>query len=1116
LLPRALARDVPDRGTSLADTMCPQPSDGIPAALHTEAYQAMLASARGASREEYMPLTKATRPFGSTPVKLLAFYLPQFHRIPENDDAWGLGFTEWTNVSKAVPQFLGQHQPHLPGELGFYDLRVPEVQRRQVELAKLYGIHGFCFYYYWFAGRRVLERPLTTFLADPQISFPFCLCWANENWTRAWDGMDKEVLLAQNHSRETDNNFIQDVVPILRHRNYLRIHGRPVLVVYRVRMLPDPASTAQRWRERCQELGLENPYLIAAQVFEFTDPRDIGFDAVLEFPPNTPYPRADITRDVTLLNPEYQGHVYRYDDLAEASQRLLRPPYQLFRTVTPTWDNEPRCPGRGSTFAFSSPEAYGRWLDHACRYTLAEPDPDARLVFINAWNEWGEGAHLEPDRRFGYAYLQRTADVLGELRSSADVGRPVWTMLVVSHDAARGGSQVVLLNLIEWLRRHTSIRLKILCLAGGEWLARFESLADTALLDNLSRGAADTAELHERIEEFCGCRPDLIYCNSVASGRALATLRTLGAPIITHFHELEMSITRYARDWIGDVLADSTHFIACSEAVRQNLVQRHHVAPEKIALVYSSIRPEPAYSIPSEVERARLRARLVLPPDKLFVLGCGIGMPFRKGADLFIQVARRVLAGGRSDVQFLWIGGLDPAEQDPQLGVWRDHLAALDGTDANNIRFLGLRDDPRQFFQVGDLFLLTSREDPFPLVALEAAESGLPILCFDQAGGMPEFVGRDSGNVLAFGDVAAMAARVEALLACKATRQAIGAQTREGFLRHFTVARTSPSILSACRTIAGKKPAVSVIVPNYNHARYLPERLASIASQSMQDFEVILLDDCSSDDSIPILERFCERADTRLVRNEHNSGSTFKQWLKGLALARADIIWIAESDDRCEPDFLARLLPAFYDPHVKLAYANSHVIDERGQPAGDYTSTDYLLSLSPTKWLYDYRVTAEEEINAGLGVKNTILSASSMLFRKFQLGLRAYEVLQNMHIAGDWYFIVHAIAGGSIAYTASALNHHRRHTQSVIGSMRQRSRIADFYRETHQVHETIFKMYPLGAGFAAKWEQYVRSQWQAFFPGRSFSYVQHYYPFDAVRELLAKTLPGSSSARGRA
>ena len=369
---------------------------------------------------DFVEFSKVELPSPSS-IRLIAFYLPQFHPIPENDAWWGKGFTEWSNVVSALPQFEGHYQPHLPADLGFYDLRIPDVQRQQVDLAKAYGIEGFCFYFYWFGGKTLLEHPIRQYLKHPEFDLPFCLCWANENWSRRWDGLDRDILIAQGYSKEDDLAFIEYIAEYLRDPRYIRVMGRPLLVVYRPGLLPDPRKTAKCWRDWCRNHGIGEIYLAYTQSFEIVDPAEYNFDAAIEFPPNNSDPPV-ITDQVSLHNPYFSGIVCDWRVFIERSRNYDKPLYTLFRGVNPSWDNEARRTGRGTVFANSSPAGYKEWLRNACLDTAARfEDHDNRLVFINAWNEWAEGAHLEPDRRFGCAYLHATAAALRETHNELQV-----------------------------------------------------------------------------------------------------------------------------------------------------------------------------------------------------------------------------------------------------------------------------------------------------------------------------------------------------------------------------------------------------------------------------------------------------------------------------------------------------------------------------------------------------------------------------------------------------------------------------------------------------------------------------------------------------------------------
>jgi GT2 family glycosyltransferase len=339
--------------------------------------------------------------------RVLAFYLPQFYPFAENNQWWGEGFTEWTNVTKAQPNFEGHYQPRLPANLGYYDLRLSEVMVQQAELARSHGIDGFCFYYYWFDGKRLLDAPVEQMLALGKPDFPFCLCWANENWSRRWDGQDREILMAQAHSPKDDIAVIADLSRYFQDRRYIRIDGRPLVLIYRVQLFPNFAETAARWRAYCLELGLGEIYIAMVESFELvhsrTHPRTYGCDAAVEFPPQElaePKPPSG-----TIVNPRFKGSVGDFRDLAVKFATRDLPNYTRFMGVAPGWDNTARMQDKSFCFEYATPGAFQAWLEEAIELTRAQHYGDERLIFVNAWNEWAEGAYLEPDRRFGQAFL---------------------------------------------------------------------------------------------------------------------------------------------------------------------------------------------------------------------------------------------------------------------------------------------------------------------------------------------------------------------------------------------------------------------------------------------------------------------------------------------------------------------------------------------------------------------------------------------------------------------------------------------------------------------------------------------------------------------------------------
>lgn len=353
--------------------------------------------------------------------RVIAFYLPQFHPITENDKVWGKNFTEWTNVTSDVPRFIGHQQPILPSDTGFYDLRLEQNMQDQIERAKKHGLYGFCFYYYWFSGKCILDTPLHTFLKHKKWDFNFTICWANENWTKRWDGRDNEVIIAQQYHDDDPLKFIMEVEDILLDPRYITENGNPVLLVFRASELKDPSGYACVWREYFRNKHNKGLHLVSIVSFEDKDPREYGFDAAVDFAPQSSffkndafddhkYPHVDV-RD-RLLDVNFTGVVADYRKIALNDKTYDYFDFPAYACVTPSWDNDARKKGKGFVMVNENPDIYYRWFDNVLKRETAKTT--SPIVFINAWNEWAEGAVLEPTRHYGSAVLNRTTEALSK------------------------------------------------------------------------------------------------------------------------------------------------------------------------------------------------------------------------------------------------------------------------------------------------------------------------------------------------------------------------------------------------------------------------------------------------------------------------------------------------------------------------------------------------------------------------------------------------------------------------------------------------------------------------------------------------------------------------------
>jgi len=648
------------------------------------------------------------------------------------------------------------------------------------------------------------------------------------------------------------------------------------------------------------------------------------------------------------------------------------------------------------------------------------------------------------------------------------------TIVFIGCDAKRAGSQVLLLNILQWLHTHTSLQIKTLLPQGGALVDEYARYGPVFIWDDLTRETPDPDERRARLRQRLGPF-DLVYGNTYLAATLYPELLGADVPFLSHIHELEGSIQAYGDPKTVEVLHRlTTQYIACSPQVARNLLDNHPVEPDRLQTVNAFIRHRDKVDTDT---KKRIRRRLGIPDNTCIVVGCGT-IYWRKGPDLFVQTAARLKRLHGPRFRFLWIGE-DFWDDDPasvRIAPWKDIEAFIRENDLEGqLAFFGEKSDALDHILAADVFYLPSREDPFPLVCLEAAQGGVPVVCFDKAGGMPDFIHDDAGIVVPFLDIEAAAEAINHLRIDKNLRQRLGTTASEKLARQHTDTVALPRILDICRNLMRKPPPVTVIVPVYNHAPFLRQRLDGILGQSFQDFEVIILDDASTDDSFDIAHTYTDDPRVRLIRNNANTGSPFRQWQKGIELAQGEILWIAEGDDDCHPDFLRELLPFFRDPDVALAYADSTLVDEQDRHLGTYQA--YYESLDISHWKMDWLLPGPAEVDMGLGVKNTIPNASAVLLRKQHVRPDMLDRIADMRFSGDWYLYVQLARHHRIAFRSKALNIHRKHTATLTHQFNNE----DGHRQTlldeaKQIHDFVIRHFPLSPAYRPKLAHYLAEQ----------------------------------------
>ena len=983
----------------------------------------------GDAYEELRPLPGAA----TRKAKVLAYYLTQFHPIAENNKWWGEGFTEWTNIARGLPRFEDHFQPRVPRDLGFYNLLDLDVMRRQAAMAKSSGVHGFVFYYYNFNGHRLLEKPLEGFLSAPDIDMPFALMWANENWTRRWDGLEAEVLIRQDYRPEDDEALCADFLRHFRDPRYIRASGRPLLMIYRPGLITEAKERLAAWR-RIFRRHDEDPILIMSQAFNDCDPRPYGMDGAIEFPPHKVTSNLDrINARLKVFDEAFYGNVFSYDDVVKRSLDEPATDFPLIKTVAPSWDNDARRQGGGLCLQGSTPQKYEAWLAELVDRAAKAPFFGEPLVCVNAWNEWCEGAYLEPDMHYGAAYLNAT----GRAATAAVV--KTRRLLLVGHDAFPSGAQHLLINIGKSLKSAMGFDIHFLLLDGGELEESYRATAPTTVLKSLADPKAALSGLARN-----GFTAAIV--NTCAAAAIAPQLRALGIRTALLVHELprllrEKGLENAAREGLthADAVIFPSRFVQRQvlEALNSPRVRDAAVLPQGL---YKTLQPNSRAA-------ARVRRELGVAAGEPLVLGVGYA-DLRKGFDLFLQIWRLCQQADKR-VHFCWVGGMDP-ELRRWLGAELDIAIA-----AGAFHLPGYQADMEGFYSAANAFALTSREDPFPSVALEAISVGVPVIAFEGSGGIPEVLEDEKlGVVVRYGDALLFAQSLMRLVNRKP--DAAGARRMRRFIDdRFRFADYARELVAR---VMPDLPSVSVAVPNYNYARYLPRRLESVFDQTHPVEEILVFDDASSDDSVAVIEDVAQarQRDVTLVINEANSGSVFKQWARAVEAARGEFVWIAEADDSADPRLLAEILALMkQDPAIQFGFCDSQSIDGEDKPVYE-SYKPYFASVEPDALKRDEVYDGAAFVTRFLSVKNVILNVSSVVWRREALA-RALAAckgeLPRFRMAGDWRLYLEALSapGARVAYVAAPLNVHRRHAASVTHALKAKTHV----EEVASVHRWI-------------------------------------------------------------